>query len=69
MCTSGHLKINLPHPAKLLLQEIFLKTKLRKFLQKCLTPEKIINSTRLSILQISKIVMYQFWYNHMKPKY
>ena len=31
--------------AKLLLQDIFLKIKLRKFLQKCLTPEKIVIST------------------------
>ena len=23
----------------------------------------------LSILKISKIVMYEFWYNYVKPKY
>ena len=23
----------------------------------------------LSILKISKILMYEFWYDHMKPKY
>ena len=23
----------------------------------------------LSILEISKILMYEFWYDHMKPKY
>lgn len=45
MCTNGHLKINLPYPAKLLLEEIFLKIKSRKFIQKCLTPEKIFNSS------------------------
>ena len=25
--------------------------------------------SRLSILEISKIVMYEFWYNYVKPKY
>ena len=23
----------------------------------------------LSILQVSKVVMYEFWYNYLKPKY
>ena len=39
------MSINFLHPPKLLLQKIFLKIKLRKFLQKCLTPEKIVIST------------------------
>ena len=44
MCPNGHVKIYFRHPAKLL-QEIFLKIKLRKFLQKCQTQEKIVIST------------------------
>ena len=44
MCSNGHVKINFRHPFKLL-QEIFLKIKLRKFLQKCSTLEKIVFST------------------------
>lgn len=48
MWAKAYLKINLTHPAKLLLQETFLKIKLRKFLQKCLIPEKIVNSTLVS---------------------
>ena len=43
-CTNQHVKINCPHSYKLLLQKILLKIKLRKFLQKSLTPEKIIIS-------------------------
>ena len=39
-----NVKINFLHPPELLLQKIFLKIKLRKFLQKCPTPEKIIIS-------------------------
>ena len=42
---SGYVKINFLHPSKLVLQEVFLKMKLRKFLQKCSTPEKIIISS------------------------
>ena len=44
MCDNGHVKINFPHLTKLFFQERFLKTKMRKFLQKCLTPEKNVNS-------------------------
>ena len=44
-CTIGYVKINFPDPAKLLLQETFLKIKMRKFLQKRPTPEKIVNFT------------------------
>ena len=30
---------------------------------------KFINYLGLSILEISKILMYEFWYDYMKPKY
>ena len=49
MCPNGHVKINFWHPAKLL-QEILLKTKLRKFPQKCPTLEKIVISTPECVL-------------------
>ena len=45
MCANGLVKTNFPHATNLFFQEIFLKIKLRKFLQKCLAPEKIVNST------------------------
>ena len=45
MCTNEHVKSNFPHSHKLFLQKIFLKIKLRKFLQKCLTQEEIVIST------------------------
>ena len=30
---------------------------------------EILNDLGLSILEISKILMYEFWYDYMKPKY
>ena len=38
----NHAEINFPRSHKLFLQKIFLKIKLRKYLQKCLTPEKMV---------------------------
>ena len=51
MCANRHIKINFPHPPKLLLQKIFLKINLRKFQQKCPTPEKIVISNPESELE------------------
>ena len=61
MCTNRHLKINLPYPAKLLLQEIFLKS--RKFIQKYLTPEKIFNSTPV----LTKVLLTKTFLNLSTP--